>query len=677
MTNSALSSDRRPPGRSWTLGLELLFRSWPIRRRIFALAVLNSAVVVVFAMLVWDGGRVIGDAWDELEAAKRADRQLIVIETQAGRLQSVIHRYFNQPRATVLAEIEQRRAALLGALDAPTMADPTLASPAGALKRATESFLGGFEELRDVRTAIATIYEQDVLAPASEMAGLYSIIDSSTRNGGSLIWPALGKSREAFSAMLVAANSYYLSLAPDAATAARRNIEIIERTAPVMLDLADSDMQRQVLMALMDRAGIVNRGLRRLEDSFTTQARLLHEVIDGNQARMERAIADMAEISGQREAAAQTRFDDALSDVYRRIIAVTIVFIGLIVLFSMAIARSLVVPLYDLMIAMREIAAGNYDHRLGDFAGDDEIGDMAVAIEVFRENAIAKRKAEEELITAKERAEHALAELRDTQRNLIDAEKLAALGGLVAGVAHEVNNPVGISLTVASSLQRRADAFAAELATGQLRRSRLTDFVAGIEDAATQLVANLHRAGELIQSFKQVAVDRSHAERRAFDLREATEQIVASLRPGLKKLPVTLEMDMPEGILLDSYPGPYGQVVTNLFLNAMIHAFPDAASGHIAINSRRSGADKVEITFSDDGKGMAADVAARAFDPFFTTRRGSGGTGLGLHIVYNLVTQRLGGRIVLASEPGRGTSFRMTLPLVAPSEDSPATHGTA
>ena len=159
-------------------------------------------------------------------------------------------------------------------------------------------------------------------------------------------------------------------------------------------------------------------------------------------------------------------------------------------------------------------------------------------------------------------------DLRDAQNNLIEAEKLAALGGLVAGVAHEVNNPIGISLTVASSFARRCDDFAKEVGNGPLRRSRLDEFLAGSRDAANQLVANLQRAGELVQSFKQVAVDRSHADRRQFDLRESTDQIIASLRPVMKKSQITLTVDMPAGILMDSYPGAYGQVLTNLFLNA-------------------------------------------------------------------------------------------------------------
>jgi signal transduction histidine kinase len=165
-----------------------------------------------------------------------------------------------------------------------------------------------------------------------------------------------------------------------------------------------------------------------------------------------------------------------------------------------------------------------------------------------------------------------------------------------------------------------------------------------------------------------VAADRSHAERRTFDLRESTEQIVVSLRPGLKSKPLTLAVEVPDNVIMDSYPGPYGQVLTNLVLNAVVHGFADGRSGTIIVRARQVDAHHVEITFVDDGAGMNEDVQRRVFDPFFTTRRTQGGTGLGLHIVYNLVTRQLGGRITLASAPDRGTTFRITLPLKAPRE---------
>src|SRR6201999_4453758 len=251
-------------------------------------------------------------------------------------------------------------------------------------------------------------------------------------------------------------------------------------------------------------------------------------------------------------------------------------------------------------------------------------------------------------------------------QNLIDAERLAALGGLVAGVAHEVNNPIGISLTVASSFARRAEMFEAELKSdGQLRRSQLEEFVRTSRDAAQQLVANLHRAGELIQSCKRVAVDRSHAERRQFSLSEATDQIIASLRPVLKRAPIELTIDVPEGLIIEGYPGSYGQILTNLFLNAVNHAFSDGRAGTISISGRSRSHDVVEIIFADDGAGMTPDVQRQAFDPFFTTRRNEGGTGLGLHIVYNLVTQQLGGRMMLDSRLGPGTTFRIIIPRAA------------
>lgn len=279
-----------------------------------------------------------------------------------------------------------------------------------------------------------------------------------------------------------------------------------------------------------------------------------------------------------------------------------------------------------------------------------------------------RKRSEQEMRRAKDAAEAALGNLRATQNSLIEAEKLAALGRLVAGVAHEVNNPVGISLTVASSLERKIALFAEEVERGQLRRSSLNDFIAANRDAASQLVANLNRAAELVQSFKQVAADRSYSDKRTFDLGELTEQVVMSLRPALRKHHVALTVDCEPDLTMNSYPGPYGQVLTNLVLNSVAHAFPDGKGGAVNITVRRVGENNVRILFSDDGCGMSPDVRRKAFDPFFTTRRDQGGTGLGLHIVYNIVTSRLGGRVELDSDSGQGTRIHIVLPQVAPME---------
>src|SRR5262249_48953052 len=171
----------------------------------------------------------------------------------------------------------------------------------------------------------------------------------------------------------------------------------------------------------------------------------------------------------------------------------------------------------------------------------------------------------------KRRSAEAALRASETQRYLIETERLAALGRLVAGVAHELNSPVGISLTVASTLAQRSAKFADQIVSGPVRRSTLAEFADTSCDAANQLVANLHRAGELIQPFKQVAVDRSHADRRSFDLKLATEQIVASVRPGLPKTRNSITVEIPPEITMDSYPGPYGQVLTNLIFNAVTH----------------------------------------------------------------------------------------------------------
>ena len=285
-----------------------------------------------------------------------------------------------------------------------------------------------------------------------------------------------------------------------------------------------------------------------------------------------------------------------------------------------------------------------------------------VAVNVAAEEITERKRSEQAMRRAREVAEATLEHLRETQASLIEAEKLAALGRLVAGVAHEINTPVGIGLTVASALQRRYEAFAIEVGRGDIRRSALNEFLEMVRTASVQLVANLNRASELVQSFKQVAADSSRLEQRHFEVGELTEQVLIGLRPELRKRGLTLDVSCEPDLGMNSLPGPYGLVLSNLVLNSIIHAFPDGRPGTIRFQARSFGNDAVEIVLSDDGCGMSPQIRRQAFDPFFTTRRHEGATGLGLHIVHSMVVDRLEGRLALISEPGAGTTVRLVLP---------------
>lgn len=663
------------------VGVVDLVRSVPIRWRILSIAALNSLVVLVLAGMIWSGAQVLASAWDDVRQVRESDKILALLESETGRLQNLIHRYINQPSPELFAEILLLREAVLGTLTTRASTDPMLSGSVAELERVTERFLNGFGELRAVQATISKTYEDDVLKPAKDMAGLYSIIEGATGHRDALIWPSLGKSREAFTAMLVAANAYYLSVATNSAEDARRNTETIEKTIPVMSDLADNDLQRLALQRLKTRTVALREGLAKLSEQLASRTDLLRNTIDASQADTIAAIDGLSVKMRQREQKAQATFDRTLSNIAHRVLSIALLFLAVIITAGVIIALSIRLPLQQIMTSMRAIRSGDYDRQVPGTDAKDEVGAMARAVEVFRENAIAKREAEDGLRASKEKAESALLELNAAQQNLIDAERLAALGGLVAGVAHEVNNPIGISLTVASSFARRTDQFEAEMKSGTtLRRSQLEEFVRSSRDASQQLVGNLHRAAELIQSFKQVAVDRSHAERRQFSLGEATDQIIASLRPVLKRSPIALSVDVPEGLVVDGFPGSYGQILTNLFLNAANHAFPGGRSGAITISAKPRGTDDIEIIFADNGVGMTPDVQRQAFDPFFTTRRNEGGTGLGLHIVYNLVTQQLGGRMMLESRLGQGTTFRIIMPRAAKrgsTDTDTESHGTA
>ncbi|MFC5301426.1 PAS domain S-box protein [Azospira restricta] len=265
------------------------------------------------------------------------------------------------------------------------------------------------------------------------------------------------------------------------------------------------------------------------------------------------------------------------------------------------------------------------------------------------------------------------AELQRAQDELIRSEKLAALGALVAGVAHELNTPIGNSVTVASTLHERTQEFAGQIDDGLLRRSALNAYLDAARTASDLLLRNLDQARNLVTSFKQVAVDQTSDQRRRFDLREVVGEVLMTLSPTIRKTPFKVAMEIPEGIVLDSYPGPLGQVITNFVTNSLVHAFDGRRRGQVVIRAGVPEHGQVVMTVEDDGVGIAEEHFRRIFDPFFTTKLGQGGSGLGLHIVYNIVTRVLGGRISLDSRLGTGTTFMLTMPLCAPSaEKDPA-----
>jgi PAS domain S-box-containing protein len=263
-----------------------------------------------------------------------------------------------------------------------------------------------------------------------------------------------------------------------------------------------------------------------------------------------------------------------------------------------------------------------------------------------------------------------LVQLTAAQSELVRAEKMSALGSLVAGIAHELNTPIGNSLTVASTLEDNAHRFAGSMATG-LTRSRLEEFVSSTRQGAGILMRGLQHAAELVSSFKQVAVDQTSLNRRRFDLSATVHEILLTLGPTIRKYDHAVDCDMESGIIMDSYPGPLGQIITNLVNNALIHAFERGQQGRIVVQARPGPGGTVQLQVSDNGIGIPPDHQTRVFDPFFTTRLGQGGSGLGLNIVYNLVTKTLGGTVHVASTLGQGATFHMVLPCKAPTLDLP------
>jgi signal transduction histidine kinase len=260
-------------------------------------------------------------------------------------------------------------------------------------------------------------------------------------------------------------------------------------------------------------------------------------------------------------------------------------------------------------------------------------------------------------------------QLKDAQTQLVSQEKLAALGALMAGVAHELNTPIGNSLLIASTLAQKTEEMEAQMNGSGLKRSALATYLEDARKAHELVMRGLNSAANLVNSFKQVAVDRTTEQRREFNLSQVSQEVIATMMNRIRAASHRIEIDMPDTITLDSYPGPYGQVIANFINNALLHAFSDGGngtgSGSMWLRASAPAEGRVQLTFGDNGKGIAPEHMSRIFDPFFTTKLGQGGSGLGLSISYNIITSLMGGLISVHSSRD-GTIFTLDLPLTAP-----------
>ena len=257
-----------------------------------------------------------------------------------------------------------------------------------------------------------------------------------------------------------------------------------------------------------------------------------------------------------------------------------------------------------------------------------------------------------------------LEKMHQYQNQLVETEKMASLGQMVAGIAHEVNTPIGLGVTASTLMQDRLVVIRGSFEDKKLSSRQLAKFLSESSENLGIIYRNLNRAAELISSFKQVAVDQSSEESRLFNFQQLINEILMSLKPNLKKVQHEVVVECDPTISIKSMPGPITQIIINLVMNSLIHAFNDKPRGIITISVSLSG-DNCQLRYRDDGNGVSEEIKHRIFDPFVTTRRGEGGSGLGMHLVYNLVTQALNGSIAIDSEKGKGIEFNIVFPVAA------------
>lgn len=364
------------------------------------------------------------------------------------------------------------------------------------------------------------------------------------------------------------------------------------------------------------------------------------------------------------------RIDEILkANVVRRIFEAFILDAMLVIVLSLSL-RMVFNPLRRLREALFELAQhdGEDVEELPE-TQKNEFGEVVKGFNQtqrkFKHVIESLRRAEEATQTEASKTKQAFLALKAAQESMLQSEKLASLGGLVAGVAHKINTPVGITLTSASTLLDATENLRKAMVDGAMKKSEIMAYITSASEGSRLIMKNAERAAHLIQSFKQVAADQTSEQRRKYELKEYIEEVMSSLHPKFKmgqgQKPVQVRVLCPELIELDGYPGAMAQVLTNLTMNSLSHAFKETEQGEIEITTELHN-EMVTLRYSDNGCGIPAVYLGKIFDPFFTTNRDKGGTGLGLNIVYNIVNKQFGGTIIVNSEVGKGTCFILQFP---------------
>lgn len=373
----------------------------------------------------------------------------------------------------------------------------------------------------------------------------------------------------------------------------------------------------------------------------------------------------------------------------RKVMVRNIMFLALAALLAVTAAWfvgefTIMRSLNRLMDSTDRLGTGDLNTRTGIDHKKGELGRLAAAFDRMAESLqihdFDRRRAEEEVCILNEDLEDrvtlrtselakantelqtALESLRQTQRQLVMSEKLAALGELVAGIAHEINTPVGVALSATSTMAEKNRIIRELFGQGEMKRSDLTEYLESTREGVEMSLLNLHRASDLIRSFKMVAADQVSETRRTFNVRNYVGEVLLSLRPKLKKTLHTVEVICADDVVIESYPGAFSQILTNFIINSLTHAFDEGQVGQIRIEIVRNDA-TLSLTYSDNGRGIPSEAQGRIFEPFYTTARARGSTGLGLHIVFNIVTRTLGGTVTCCSAPGHGTTFQVRMPI--------------